>query len=71
MANMNVSDCDGVILCGGLGKRLQSVVEDVPKVMADVNGRPFLDFIVEHLSAQKIARIVLCSGYKAEFIENY
>lgn len=68
---MRISDCDGVILCGGLGKRLQSVVSDVPKVMAPVDGRPFLDFIIEYLKAQSLARIVLCTGYKADVVENH
>ena len=68
---MKINDCDCVILCGGLGKRLRSVVDDVPKVMAQVNGRPFLDLVIEHLKAQNIERIVLCTGYKADLIENY
>ena len=71
MANMRVNECDCVILCGGLGKRLRSVVDDVPKVMAQVEGRPFLDFIIEYLKGQGIQRIVLCTGYKADVIENY
>jgi len=68
---MNVSECDCVILCGGLGKRLQSIVHDVPKVMAQVDGRPFLDLIIEFLKSQNIKRIVLCTGHKADLIENY
>ncbi|MCK5014392.1 MAG: nucleotidyltransferase family protein [Candidatus Omnitrophica bacterium] len=66
-----MKDCDCVILCGGLGARLQSVVKDVPKVMAEVNGAPFLDLIVGHLKGQGIERVVLCTGYKANFVENY
>ncbi len=68
---MKINDCDCVILCGGQGKRLQSVVSDVPKVMAQVDGRPFLDFVIEYLNSQNIARIILCTGYKADFIEQY
>lgn len=65
------SDCDCVILCGGLGKRLRGVVADVPKVMAAVNGRPFLDLVIEYLKGQNIKRIVLCTGYKADMLEDY
>ncbi|MCK5179792.1 MAG: NTP transferase domain-containing protein, partial [Candidatus Omnitrophica bacterium] len=66
-----MKDCDCVILCGGLGARLQSVVKDVPKVMAEVNGAPLLDLMIEHLKKQGAARIVLCTGYQAEAVENY
>ena len=68
---MSKIDCDCVILCGGLGKRLRGVVDDVPKVMAQVDGRPFLDFIIEYVQSQNIERIVLCTGYKADFVEDY
>ena len=68
---MRKNDTDCVILCGGLGTRLQTVVRDVPKVMAEVNGRPFLDYVIEHLKSQGIERVVLCTGYKAEMVERY
>ena len=35
------------ILAGGVGSRLQSVVKDVPKPMADINGTPFLDYLID------------------------
>ena len=66
---MNASECDGVILCGGQGARLRGVVQDVPKVMAEIDGRPFLDFIMEHLRTEGLARVILCMGYKADVIE--
>ena len=68
---MNVHERDGVILCGGLGKRLRGVVGDTPKVMAQVDGRPFLDFLLKYLIAQNIQRVILCTGYKADIVEDY
>jgi len=68
---MKTVDCDCIILCGGLGRRLRSVVGDVPKVMAQVDGRPFLDLIIDNLKSQGVERIVLCTGYKADLIEDY
>ncbi|HQP10203.1 MAG TPA: nucleotidyltransferase family protein [Candidatus Omnitrophota bacterium] len=68
---MKNADCDCVILCGGLGTRLRTAVKDVPKVMAQVNGRPFLDLIIEHLKGQGVDRIVLCTGYQADLVESY
>ena len=62
---------EAVILCGGLGTRLRSVVSDRPKCMAEVAGRPFLEWVVEYLRAQGVIRIVFCTGYMAESIQDY
>src|SRR3989338_4194162 len=66
-----LSKTDAVILCGGQGKRLQSIVSATSKVMADVSGRPFLDIVIAHLKKQGIRRVILCTGYKADQIEDY
>ncbi len=62
---------EAVILAGGVGTRLQSVVRDVPKPMADINGRPFLSYVMDYLSGQDIGRILLSVGYKYEVIRDY
>lgn len=62
---------DAVILTGGKGTRLRSVVKDRPKTMAEVNGVPFLDILLESLSKQGVERVVLCTGYMSDYIENY
>ena len=59
---------DFLILCGGLGTRLRTVTGDVPKVMAEVQGAPFLDFLLKYLIRQGARRVILCAGYKAEAI---
>ncbi len=66
-----LSKTDAVILCGGQGKRLQPVVSTTSKVMADVSGRPFLDILITHLKKQGIRRVILCTGHKAEQVEDY
>jgi D-glycero-alpha-D-manno-heptose 1-phosphate guanylyltransferase len=60
-----------IILAGGFGKRLQSVVSDIPKPMADINGRPFLSFLLDYLINQKVKKVLLSVCYKHEVIENY
>lgn len=60
-----------IILAGGLGTRLQSVVSDVPKCMAPVAGQPFLSHIFEYLEAQRFDHIILSLGYKSEIIINW
>ncbi|MBF8258557.1 MAG: Nucleotidyl transferase [Actinobacteria bacterium] len=60
-----------VILAGGLGTRLRPVVEDLPKSMAPVNGKPFLERIVSLLSGKGIREFVFCVGYRREAILGY
>ena len=60
-----------IILAGGMGTRLQSVVNDRPKVMAEIEGKPFLSCLLDILLRQGIKNVVLAVGYKREFIVNY
>lgn len=62
---------DAVILAGGLGTRLRSVVPDRPKVLAEVAGRPFLGVLLDHLFSQGVGRAVLCVSYRKEQIVEY
>lgn len=57
-----------IVLAGGLGTRLQAVVEDVPKCMAPVNGRAFLHYVFDYLEQQQCTRVILSLGYKSEYI---
>lgn len=59
---------DAIILAGGLGTRLRSVVKELPKVMAPIGGKPFLWYILKQLSAYKIENAILAVGYKSESI---
>ena len=62
---------DAVVLAGGFGTRLASVVSDVPKPMAPVAGRPFLELLLDRLIVQGITRVVLAVGHKREAIESH
>ena len=55
-----------VILAGGLGTRLRTVVKDRSKTMATVHGRPFLTYLFDQLSAAGIREAVLCTGYMGD-----
>lgn len=57
-----------IILAGGLGTRLRSVVNEVPKCMAPVAGRPFLWYLLKYLARYNISRVVLSVGYLREAI---
>jgi D-glycero-alpha-D-manno-heptose 1-phosphate guanylyltransferase len=60
-----------VILAGGLGTRLQSVISDLPKPMAPVGGKPFLEYLIAQLASWGIRDIILSVGYKADLIESH
>ena len=57
-----------IILVGGMGTRLQSVVKDVPKPMADINGKPFLEYLMQNMLNFGTTEFILCTGYKHEVI---
>lgn len=59
---------EAVVLAGGLGTRLRSVVSDVPKPMADIAGRPFLELLMGNLARNGFTRVILSVGYMAETI---
>ncbi|WP_034326254.1 nucleotidyltransferase family protein [Aminobacterium mobile] len=60
-----------VILAGGLGTRLRSVVSDCPKALAPIQGKPFLHWLLSFLSRRGIGECLLLLGYKAEQIMEY
>ncbi len=55
-----------LLLAGGLGTRLRSVVSDRPKVLAEVAGRPFLAYILDQVQSAGIRHAVISTGYLAE-----
>jgi D-glycero-alpha-D-manno-heptose 1-phosphate guanylyltransferase len=62
-----VKTLDTIVLAGGRGTRLHSVVKDRQKVVALVDGRPFLDIIVETLKSSGVtARLIFAAGHMAE-----
>lgn len=62
---------EAIILAGGLGTRLRSAVADVPKSMADINGKPFLAYQLELMYRQGVRHFILATGYKAASIHNF
>jgi len=68
---MDVKDYPAIVLAGGLGTRLRSVIQDIPKPMAPVNGKPFLHYIFQYLKQEQIREVILSVGYKHETIEDF
>lgn len=68
-AEPNLETTSVLILCGGLGTRLQPVLAGVPKGLAPVGDRPFLEIQLELLREQGARHFVLCVGHLAEQIQ--
>ena len=66
-----LANIPALILVGGLGSRLRPVISGIPKPMAPILGKPFLEYLVRWLVRGGIKRIVLCAGYRAEEIQSY
>lgn len=62
---------EAIILAGGKGTRLQSIIKDVPKPMAPINGKPFLYYLLKKLQNSGIKKIILSVGYKYKTIIEY
>lgn len=62
---------EAIILAGGFGTRLKSVVNDVPKPMAPIGQIPFLSYLLDYLSHYGVLRVILSTGYMHEVIERY
>ena len=62
---------EAIVLAGGLGTRLRGVVDDVPKPMAPVQGRPFLAFVLDQLVEAGFKTAIFAVGYRHEAIRSY
>ncbi len=60
---------EAIVLAGGFGTRLRGIVDDLPKPLAPVAGRPFLARLLDRLAGDGIRRCILATGYLAERIE--
>lgn len=60
-----------ILLAGGLGTRLRSVVSDRPKPMALIEGRPFMEYVTRELVRSGIQDIIFAVGYKGSMVEEH
>lgn len=60
-----------ILLAGGLGTRLRSVVSDRPKPMALIEDKPFMEYVVHELSRHGVTDIIFAVGYKGSMVEEY
>ncbi|WP_206810458.1 nucleotidyltransferase family protein [Paradesulfitobacterium ferrireducens] len=62
---------EAIILAGGLGTRLRSVISELPKPMAPVGGKPFLAYLLQYLGRERVDKVILATGYLHEKVKDY
>lgn len=62
---------EAIVLAGGFGTRLRQVVPNLPKPMAPIAGRPFLEILLSTLAQKGFHRVILSLGYMAEKVVDY
>lgn len=68
---LTANQVTAVVLAGGFGTRVQHLLPNVPKPMAAVNGRPFLEWVLAYLAGQGLDEAILSTGHLAESIERH
>jgi len=68
-ADTKIEDIPAILLVGGAGTRLRSVVSSAPKPLAAVGDKPFLELLVRQLRHQGVRRVVMCTGHLADQVE--
>ena len=69
--SVELNQVAAVILAGGLGTRIKHLLPNLPKPMAPVAGRPFLEWVGRYLVKQGIQQIVISTGYLSEVVERH
>ena len=60
-----------IILCGGKGTRLRPLTNDKPKPLVEINGKPILYYVINHLAKSGIKEFYIATGYKSRKIEKF
>ena len=60
-----------VVLAGGFGTRVAHLLPGIPKPMAPVAGKPFLEWVARYLARQNIRNVVFSTGHLSDVIEDY
>ena len=62
---------EAIVLAGGLGTRLKSVVNDIPKPMAPIQNKPFLEYVLTYLQKNGVSKVIISVSYQWQKIKDY
>jgi len=68
---IRLDEIDVLILCGGFGRRMQGIIKKLPKPMAEIGNRSFLDILIDYVSSFGFRRFILCLGYMGNIIKRH
>lgn len=60
---------EAIVLAGGFGTRLRPCIDNLPKPLAPIGGKPFLHYLLDYLYANGVHRAIISTGYLADYIE--
>lgn len=60
-----------IVLAGGLGSRVRHLLAGVPKPMHEVDGKPFLFWLIRYYIAEGLTQFIISAGYRGEVIQRY
>jgi NDP-sugar pyrophosphorylase family protein len=66
-----LASIDVLVLAGGLGTRIRAVLGEVPKLLAPIDGRPYLAYLLDWLARFGARRVVLGLGHQAAPVLEY
>jgi len=70
-AKTQLADVEVVVLAGGLGTRLAGVLQDTPKILAPVDGAPYIRFLLDWLARSGVQKVVFCLGHLSGKVETW
>jgi MurNAc alpha-1-phosphate uridylyltransferase len=53
------------------GRRLRPITENIPKPLIEINDKPILEYLLNHLAAEGVNNVTLATGYKSELIDDF
>ncbi|MFC2106893.1 nucleotidyltransferase family protein [Bacteroidota bacterium] len=62
---------EAIILAGGLGTRIRSEIGDLPKALASINGRPFMEYQLDYLYNWQVKKVIIATGYGSDLIQSH
>ena len=69
--SVEIGQVTAVVLAGGFGTRVRHLLPELPKPMAPVAGKPFLEWVIRYLAAQGLKRVVISTGYRSEVVAQH
>ena len=68
---MNLNDIKVIILCGGLGTRIKPVLSELPKCLAPIHNKPFIEYLLNQVKDNGLSQVILSTGYMGDAVRSH